>query len=66
MRIVRNVDFMCSFLNFQINKAVVGSGQGDMPKYVGEGVALCGLQGELGRPNRYLNRLFHTVFHIFM
>ena len=28
------------------NKAVVGSGRGDMPKYVGEGVALCGPWGE--------------------
>ena len=36
MQIVRNVDFMCPFVNFQINKAVVGSGHGDAPKYVGK------------------------------
>ena len=32
----------------KINKAVVGSGCGDTPKYVGEGVALCGAPGALG------------------
>ena len=41
VQIARNVDFMCSFVNFQINKAVVGSGHRDVPKYVGEGVAAC-------------------------
>ena len=38
-------------VNFQINKAFVGSGCGDVPKYVGEGVALHGLSVESGRPN---------------
>ena len=53
---------MCSFVNFQINKVVVGSGYGDTPKYMGEGVASCGPQGESGGlnggqhgPNGYLN-----------
>ena len=55
VQIVRNVDFMCSFVNFQINRAVVGSGNEDAPKYVGEGVALHGLQSKSGGPNRYLN-----------
>ena len=31
-----------------INKAVVGSGCGDMPKYAGEGVALHGTPSALG------------------
>ena len=53
---VKNVNIMCSFVNFQINKAVVGSGCGDMPKYIGKGVVLCGLQGESSGPHRYLNR----------
>ena len=34
----------------KINKAVVGSSHGDVPKYVGEGVALCGTPGTLGAP----------------
>ena len=34
-----------------VNKAVVGSGCGDAPKYVGEGVASCGLLGESSGPN---------------
>ena len=62
MQIVRNVDFMCSFVNFQVNKVVVGSGCRDAPKYVGEGVALCGPCGESGGlnsgqcgPNGYLS-----------
>ena len=33
-----------------INKAVVGSGHGDAPKYVGKGVALHGTPGALGVP----------------
>ena len=37
--------------NVQINKAVVSSGCGHVPKYVGEGVASCGLQVEFGGPN---------------
>ena len=28
------------------NKVVVGSGCGDVPEYVGEGVASCGQRGE--------------------
>ena len=32
----------------KINKAVVGSSHGDMPKYAGEGVALCRTPGALG------------------
>ena len=32
----------------KINKAVVGSSHGDMPKYMGEGVALCRTPGTLG------------------
>ena len=32
------------------NKAVVGSSHGDMPKYTGEGVALCRTPGALGVP----------------
>ena len=62
MQIVRNVNFMCFFVNIQINKAVVGSGCGDTPKYMGEGVASCGLWGKSGGlnsgqhgPNRYLS-----------
>ena len=34
----------------QINKAVVGSGHGDVPKYAGEGMALCGTPSALGVP----------------
>ena len=37
--------------NFQINKAVVGSGHGDVPKYVGDGVASCDPWVESGGPN---------------
>ena len=33
-----------------VNKAFVGSSHGDAPKYVGEGVALCGTPGMLGGP----------------
>ena len=33
-----------------INKVVVGSGHGDAPKYVGEGVVSCGTPGVLGVP----------------
>ena len=50
------------FVNFKINKAVVGSGHGDMSKYVGEGVASCGplvksgeLNGGQCGPTMYLN-----------
>ena len=32
----------------KINKAVVGSSHGDVPKYVGEGVALHGTPSTLG------------------
>ena len=53
--LLKNVNFMCSFVNFQINKVVVGSGHGDKPKYVGEVVALHDLWGESGVPNEYLN-----------
>ena len=31
-----------------INKVVVGSGRGDTPKFMGEGVALCRTPGALG------------------
>ena len=34
----------------KINKAVVGSSHGDVPKYAVEGVALCGTPGALGVP----------------
>ena len=37
-------------VEIMINKAVVGSGHGDMPKYVGEGVALHGTPSTLGVP----------------
>ena len=37
-------------VEIMINKAVVGSGHGDAPKYMGEGVALCGTPGTLGAP----------------
>ena len=33
-----------------VNKAVVGSGHGDVPKYAGEGVASHGSPGTLGGP----------------
>ena len=33
-----------------VNKAVVGSGYRDAPKYVGEGVALCSTPSALGGP----------------
>ena len=33
-----------------IHKVVVGSSHGDVPKYTGEGVALCGTPGALGGP----------------
>ena len=68
MQIVRNVNFMCSFVNFQINKVVVGSGCRDAPKYVGEGVALGGPHGESGRLNggqHGPNGQFHAVFSHF-
>ena len=35
-------------VEIMINKAVVGSGHGDAPKYTGEGVALCGTPGAPG------------------
>ena len=35
-------------VEIMINKAVVGSGCGDMPKYAGEGVALCRTPSALG------------------
>ena len=34
----------------KINKAVLGSSHGDMPKYAGDGVALHGTPGFLGVP----------------
>ena len=37
-------------VEIMINKAVVGSSHGDAPKYMGEGVALCGTPGTLGVP----------------
>ena len=39
------------FVNFQINNVGIGSGHGDAPKYVGEGVALHSPQVESGGPN---------------
>ena len=33
-----------------VNKAVVGSSHGDVPKYTGEGVASCATPGALGGP----------------
>ena len=51
---------------FSINKVVVASGHGDAPKYVGEGVALCGLLGKSGRSSGPKNMQFHVVFHIFL
>ena len=48
--IVRFVVELMIVIVVKINKAVVGSGHGDMPKYVGEGVALHGTPGTLGVP----------------
>ena len=50
---------------FQVNKVVVGSGHRDAPKYVGEGVALCGLLGESGGSSRSNSVQFCVVFCIF-
>ena len=55
---------MYSLANFQINEAVAGSGCRDMPKYVGEGVAIYCLWS--GGPNEYLNRSFYTTYCDFM
>ena len=45
----------------KINKAVVGSHHGDMPKYVGEGVALCRMPGTLGVPSPCYSHLSMAV-----
>ena len=43
---------------------VVGSGCGDVPKYVGEGVASCGTPGTLGGPY-HINHVNYSHFGIF-
>ena len=48
-------------VDFWVNKAVVGSGHRDTPKYVGEGVALHVLPGESGRAHG----LFYVLFVCF-
>ena len=48
--IARFVVELVTVVVVKINKAVVGSGPGDAPKYVGKGVALCGTSGTLGVP----------------
>ena len=47
--------------SFYVNN--VGSGCGDVPKYVGEGVASCGPPGESGGSR---SMLFHEVFREFL
>ena len=42
------LDFVTKLVEIMINKAVVGSGHGDAPKYVGKGVASHGTPGTLG------------------
>ena len=44
------LDFVTKLVEIMINKAVVGSGHGDAPKYMGEGVALRGTPSALGVP----------------
>ena len=53
---------MCFIVNIQINKAVVGSGHRDVPNYMEEGVALCGLWGKSGGPNRHLKWVIFQLF----
>ena len=48
---------------FYVNKAVVGFGHVDMPKYAGEGVALQAPPGEPGRSCGSKSMQFHVVFH---
>ena len=50
---------------FLANKAVVGSGCRDRPKYVGVGVASHSLLGESSGSNGSIGMQFHVVFHIF-
>ena len=42
--------FVIKLIIIMINKEVVGSGHGDVPKYVGEGMALHRTPGTLGVP----------------
>ena len=51
---------------FYVNKAVVGSGRGDVPKYVGEGVASRGPPCESGGSSRSKSMQFHEVFCKFL
>ena len=48
--IARFVVELVTVVVVKINKAVVGSSHGDMPKYMGEGVALCRTPSTLGVP----------------
>ena len=44
---INNLSLLCKMW---INKVVVGSSCGDVPKYMGEGVAAHGMPGTLGGP----------------
>ena len=44
---------------------VVSSGHGDVPKYAGEGVALCGIPGALGGPY-HVNRINYSHSGVFL
>ena len=48
-----------------INKAVVDSGHGDMPKYAGEGVASCGTPDALG-VLFHINHSIYGSFRLFL
>ena len=48
-------DFATKLVKIMINKVVVGSGHGDAPKYVGEGVTLRGTPGALDVPWPWLS-----------
>ena len=48
-------------VDLKVNKAVVGSGHGDVPKYMGEGVASHVLLSMSGGKHR----LGYSIFHVF-
>ena len=52
-------------VEIMINKAVVGSSCGDVPKYAGEGVALCRTPGTLGVPWPWFS-CFMAIFRQFL
>ena len=58
--------FVTKLVEIMINKAVVGSSHGDVPKYVGEGVALYGTPGALGVPLPWFSCLSTAVLGKFM